>query len=238
MVQIIPIPALSDNYIWLIVKGKEVVIVDPGESHPVIHFIDKHQLIPKAILLTHNHQDHTDGVYKLCELYAKLVVFGPSETAKWNHNNLSDGDRFELLGHQFEVLKSAGHTAEHISYLVDSKALFCGDALFSGGCGRVIEGGYQAQFDTLQRFKLLPNDIKVYAGHEYTLANLAFAETVLPANCGLFEQIELAQIKRQKQIPTLPTTIGIELHINPFLQASTLEEFTLLRKQKDDFKAF
>lgn len=235
MLQISPIPALSDNYIWLIREGDEVIIVDPSEANHVKEILAKYHLQPKAILLTHNHQDHTGGVYDLCDNYTDLVVFGPCETMPFNHQTVYDGDRFSLLGHQFEVIKSAGHTAEHISYLMDMEYLFCGDSLFSGGCGRVFTGDYQAQFETLQRFKSLPDIVQIYAGHEYTLSNLKFAETVLPESCGVLELIEVAQMKREQNRPTLPSTIAVEMQINPFLRAKNLEEFILLRQQKDQF---
>lgn len=235
MLHIIPLAALSDNYIWLIVDGYEAVIVDPAEDQKVIDFLTPSNITPKAILLTHDHHDHTGGVAKLCNFYTNLSVYGPHETARFNHYNCQDGQRFELLGHQFEVINSAGHTAGHISYLMDMTHLFCGDSLFSGGCGRVFTGDYAAQFETLQRFKKLPDCVNVYAGHEYTCSNLKFAESVLAPSCALFEQIEVAQMKRSQNKPTLPTTIGVEMQINPFLQAETQEEFTALRKQKDAF---
>lgn len=235
MLQISPIPALADNYIWLIQEGDDAIIVDPAEDQSVLDVLAKNQLKPTAILLTHNHADHTDGVAGILAVYPDLPVYGSAEVSEFACHIVQHGDRFELLGHQFEVIHSAGHTAQHISYLMDWAHLFCGDSLFSGGCGRVFTGDYQAQFDTLQRFKALPNSVQVYAGHEYTVSNLRFAEAVLPPDCGLFEQSELAQIKRAQNCPTLPTTIGIEMQINPFLRAQTVEEFTALRKQKDTF---
>lgn len=235
MLQISPIPALADNYIWLIQEDDEVIIVDPAEEQKVLDVLAKKQLKPTAILLTHNHADHTDGVAGILAVYPHLPVYGSAEVSEFASYIVQHGDRFELLGHQFEVIHSAGHTAQHISYLMDWVHLFCGDSLFSGGCGRVFTGDYQAQFDTLQRFKALPNSVQIYAGHEYTVSNLRFAEAVLPPDCGLFEQSELAQIKRAQNRPTLPTMIGIEMQINPFLRAQTVEEFTALRKQKDTF---
>lgn len=233
--RIIPLPALADNYIWLIQTDDQVIVVDPSEDQPVLTFLVKNRLKPTAILLTHNHNDHTAGVAGIIQHYPSLPVFGPSEVAQFANRLVQDGDRFVLNGHCFEVIKSAGHTAEHISYLVDSEHLFCGDALFSGGCGRVADGNYQAQFETLQRFKSLPNCVQIYAGHEYTVSNLKFAETVLPESCAFAEYQELAAIKRSQKRPTLPSSIGIELQINPFLQAETLADFIRLRQQKDHF---
>lgn len=235
MLHIFPIPALSDNYIWLIQKGDKAIIIDPAEDQKVLDWLQREHLSPVAILLTHNHADHTDGVEGIKWAYPDLPVYGSVEVAEFADHIVQDDDRFELLGHQFVVIKSAGHTAEHISYLMDMAHLFCGDSLFSGGCGRVFTGGYQAQFEALQRFKQLPDSVKVYAGHEYTLTNLKFAETVLPPSCAFFEHQELAQMKREQGKPTLPSTIGIEMQINPFLQAESLDEFIRLRKLRDNF---
>lgn len=235
MLHIFPIPALSDNYIWIIRQGNEAVIIDPADEQSVIAVLERHQLTPIAILLTHNHRDHTDGVAGLCQIYTNLTVIGPNETAAFNHQTVQHGERFLLLGHQFEVINSAGHTAGHISYLMDMTHLFCGDSLFSAGCGRVFTGDYAAQFETLQRFKALPDMVKVYAGHEYTVSNLKFAEAVLAPSCALFEHLELAQLKRNENRPTLPSSIGIEMQINPFLKAETLDEFIALRQHKDRF---
>lgn len=233
--QIISIPALGDNYIWLIRKDNKAIIIDPAEDQKVLDYLKLHDLTPVAILLTHNHADHTDGVAGIKAVYQNLTIFGSIEVAEFANQIVKDGDRFSLLDLNFEVIKSAGHTAEHISYLMDMEHLFCGDAMFSAGCGRVFTGDYQAQFDALQRFKKLPDIVQVYAGHEYTLTNLRFAETVLPPSCGFFEHQELAQMKREQGKPTLPTSIGVELQINPFLRAETLEEFISLRKQRDNF---
>lgn len=235
MLQISPIPALADNYIWLIQEDDEVIIVDPAEEQKVLDVLAKKQLKPTAILLTHNHADHTNGVAGIVAVYPDLPIYGSVEVAQFVNQIVRHGDRFSLLGHQFQVILSAGHTAQHISYLMDWEHLFCGDSLFSGGCGRVFTGDYQAQFETLQRFNALPDIVKIYAGHEYTVSNLKFAEAVLPPSCGLFEQSELAQMKRAQNRPTLPSTMGIEREINPFLRAQSVEEFTALRKQKDTF---
>lgn len=235
MFQVVSIPALSDNYIWIIPENQQAIIIDPAEDQKVLDYLGSQDLNPVAILLTHNHADHTDGVAGIKAVYPNLPVYGSSEVAEFANHIVADGDRFELLGHRFEVIKSAGHTAEHISYLMDLEHLFCGDSLFSAGCGRVFTGDYQAQYDALQRFKKLPDIVQVYAGHEYTLTNLRFAETVLPPSCGLFEHQELAQMKREQGKPTLPTTIGVEMQINPFLRAESLDEFIRLRTLRDNF---
>lgn len=235
MLAITPIPALKDNYIWAICQGKDLIIVDPAESSPVLDFIAKNSLNLTAILLTHNHADHTDGVPDLVKQYPTITVYGPQEVSQFTSHIVHAEDRLSLFGYDVRVIESAGHTSGHISYLFGNDYLFCGDALFSGGCGRVFTGDYQAQFEALQRFKALPNFVEVFPAHEYTLSNLAFAETVLPPSCAFFEYQELAALRRQQNRPTLPTTIGRERVINPFMQAVSLDEFIALRQKKDTF---
>ncbi|MGX2973645.1 hydroxyacylglutathione hydrolase [Ursidibacter arcticus] len=235
MLKIIPIPALSDNYIWLIQHQNEVVIVDPSEAKKVLDYLAKNQLNPTAILLTHHHRDHTDGVPELLSHYPSLEVYGSSEVSELVTRLVEPEEHFSLWEYEVRVIESAGHTEKHISYLVGNRWLFCGDALFSGGCGRVFTGNYQAQFDTLQRFNALPDWVEVYAGHEYTQSNLKFAQAVMSDSCMLFEYQERADILRSHHKPTLPTTIGIEKQINPFLKAENVEKFIQLRQQKDNF---
>lgn len=233
MLQITPIPALDDNYIWLIAEQDEAVIVDPAESEKVLDFLAKNSLKPTAIWLTHHHADHTAGVEEIKKAYPNLPVFGSVEVSELADHLVHGGDEFEWRGKTVKVIDSAGHTEKHISYLLASEHLFCGDALFYGGCGRVFTGDYQAQFDTLQRFNALSDFVKIYCGHEYTVSNLIFAEKVLPASCMLIEHLELAAMKRAQNRPTLPSSIGVEKQINPFLRAKSVEEFTVLRQQKD-----
>ncbi|MDD0823718.1 hydroxyacylglutathione hydrolase [Mannheimia sp. AT1] len=235
MLAITPIPALSDNYIWAIVKDKDLIIVDPSESQPVLDFIAKNSLNLTACLLTHNHHDHTDGLPDILKAYPNLTVYGPEEVAQFATKIVKPEQHFELFGYDVRVIESAGHTEQHISYLFGFDYLFCGDSLFSAGCGRTFTGNYQAQFDALQRFKALPNSVKVYAAHEYTQSNLKFAQAVLPESCALSEYQEYVDILRSQNKPTLPSTIGQEMQINPFMQAVDLAEFITLRQQKDNF---
>ncbi|MDH2998713.1 hydroxyacylglutathione hydrolase [Pasteurellaceae bacterium LFhippo2] len=235
MLQITPIPALSDNYIWLLQQNQQAIIVDPAESQPVLDFLAKHHLNPTAILLTHNHNDHTDGVPGIVAQYPELAVYGPTEVAQFANHIVKDDDEFELLGLSVRVIKSAGHTAEHVSYLVKSEHLFCGDSLFSGGCGRTFTGDYSAQFAALLYFSQLEDFVMVYPAHEYTQSNLKFAAAVMEPNCMLAEYQERADILRAQGRPTLPTNIGVEKQINPFMQVKTLVDFIQLRQQKDDF---
>lgn len=230
-----PIKAFSDNYIWMIEEGTEAVVVDPGEAEGVMDYLKEQQLNLTAILLTHNHEDHIGGVKEILAKYSDTPVYGPEETVPLADRIVQEGESFKLLGQTFQVIKTGGHTKGHISFLMGEKALFCGDALFSAGCGRVFTGDYQAQYDALQKFKRLDDEIKVYAAHEYTQTNLRFAHSVQPSNKAVSEALNQVNDLRAKEEPTLPSTIGREKKINLFLQAETVEDFVALRKARDDF---
>lgn len=230
-----PIKAFSDNYIWMIEEGTEAVVVDPGEAEGVMDYLKEQQLNLTAILLTHNHEDHIGGVKEILAKYSDTPVYGPEETVPLADRIVQEGESFKLLGQHFQVIKTGGHTHGHISFLMGDKALFCGDALFSAGCGRVFTGDYQAQYDALQKFKRLDDEIKVYAAHEYTQTNLRFAHSVQPSNKAVSEALNQVNDLRAKEEPTLPSTIGREKKINLFLQAETVEDFVALRKARDDF---
>lgn len=229
-----PIKAFSDNYIWLVEDNLEAIVIDPGEALAVLDYLKNHSLDLNAILLTHKHDDHIGGVSDILAQYPNTPVYGPKEVGALVDHLVQDGDSFELMGQRFEVYKTAGHTEGHISFLM-GEALFCGDAMFSGGCGRVFTGDYRAQFDALQKFKQLDDAVQIYAGHEYTQTNLRFAQTVQPSNEAIAEALATVDELRAQNLPTLPSTIGKEKDINLFLQAETLEEFTELRKGRDDF---
>lgn len=228
------IKAFSDNYIWVIEEGKEAVVVDPGEAQQVIDYLEEKQLRLNAILLTHHHDDHIGGVSKILAKYPGTKVYGPKETEPLANHIVVEGDSFSLLGHNFHVLKTSGHTDGHISFLT-KEALFCGDALFSGGCGRVFTKDYQAQYDALQKFKQLDDKVKVYAAHEYTQTNLRFAHAMQPSNLSISKALAEVNDLRAKGQPTLPTTIGREKKINLFLQAEKVEDFKELRQARDVF---
>ncbi|MER1953951.1 MAG: hydroxyacylglutathione hydrolase [Desemzia incerta] len=229
-----PIKALSDNYIWIIEEGKEAVVVDPGEAKGVLDYLKEQQLDLTTILLTHNHDDHIGGVEEILEHYPNVAVYGPEETKPLADHILQEGDTFELMGQDVQVFKTAGHTLGHISFLMGNQ-LFCGDALFSAGCGRVFTGDYQAQYEALQKFKGLNDEVKVYAAHEYTQTNLRFAQSMEPSNTEIAEALNQVQELRAEDVPTLPSTIKQEKKINLFLKAETLEDFTTLRKARDAF---
>lgn len=235
MLKVIPVPTLKDNYTWLIQQGSDAAIVDAGEAEPILDYLAKNSLNLTACLITHNHWDHTDGLNEILAQHPNIKIYGASNVSQWANVIVKDHSQFELFGKSVEVLESAGHIEQHLSFLVDNAFLFCGDELFSAGCGRTFTGNYAAHFEILQRFKQLANSVKVCAGHEYTKSNLKFALSLTPLSCTLSEYDERADILLARKSPTLPTTIGEEKQINPFLQAENVEEFTRLRKLKDQF---
>lgn len=224
------IKAFDDNYIWTIEKDDKIIVFDPGEASPVINYLKDKNL--DYILLTHKHSDHVGGVAELKNKYGSKV-YGPIETKEYNNVNLKDGDEFELLGENFKVILTGGHTKGHISYLMGDN-LFCGDALFLAGCGRVFTKNYKASYDGLRRLKKLDDNTKVYAAHEYSLNNLKFAKSVI-SNEDLDKEYEEVKNLRKEDKITLPSTIGIEKKINPFFIAKDLDEFIDFRNKKDNF---
>lgn len=228
------VKAFSDNYIWIIEEGTEAVVVDPGEAEQVMDYLEEKQLQLNSILLTHNHDDHIGGVQQISEKYPEASIYGPKETEDMADHIVKDGDYFSLLGQNFQVLKTGGHTHGHISFLME-KTLFCGDALFSAGCGRVFTKDYQAQYEALQKFKQLEDEVQVYAAHEYTQTNLRFAHSLQQSNIAISEALNQVNEMRANGKPTLPTTIGREKKINLFLQAEKMEDFKELRKARDKF---
>ena len=224
------IKAFNDNYIWTIEKDGKTLVVDPGDAGPVIDYLKDKKL--DYILLTHKHMDHVGGVKELKNKYG-AKVYGPLETKEYNDIILKDGDEFELLGENFKVILTAGHTEKHISYLMGDK-LFCGDALFLAGCGRVFTKDYKKAYEGLNKLKNLDDDTYVYPAHEYSLANLKFARSVI-SNDDLDREFERVKKLREEEKITLPSTIVKEKKINPFFLARDLDEFTQFRNKKDNF---
>ena len=222
MLDVRPIPAFQDNYIWMIHGARDprrVAVVDPGDAMPVLSALAEQDLRLEAILATHHHADHVGGVAKLVAA-TRAAVFGPGrERMPVDVTRLAAGDRARLggLGLEFGVLDVPGHTAGHIAY-VGHGALFCGDTLFSAGCGRLFEGTPEQMLASLDAFAGLPDDTLVYCGHEYTQANLRFATAVESGNSDIMEYVERATALRAEGRPTLPSTIGLEKRVNPFLR--------------------
>ena len=218
--QIIPIPAFRDNYIWLLRSGSRAAVVDPGDAAPVLRHLADEGLSLAAILITHHHPDHVGGLPELLA-QAPVPVFGPArESIAGIDHPVGEGDRVALaeLGVEFRVLDIPGHTAGHVGYY-GGGALFCGDTLFAAGCGRLFEGTPAQMFASLQKLAALPGDTRVYCTHEYTLSNLAFAAAVEPDNPAVTERIAASQALRADQRPTVPFLLAGEMLTNPFLRS-------------------
>ena len=219
----LPLPAFDDNYIWMLHDGHQALVVDPGDEAPVLQALQTHGLQLKAILVTHHHVDHIGGVDEL-RAATGATVYGPAgEEMPEPLQRLDDGDSIDLLGVHFTVLNVPGHTAGHIAWYcsdVDGQPLlFCGDTLFSGGCGRIFEGTPAQMLASLDRLAALPGNTRVCCAHEYTLSNLRFARAVEPDNAALRDYTHACEERRARQQPTLPSTIAVERDINPFLRS-------------------
>ncbi len=251
MLTVSNIPALKDNYIWVIKDQKnKCFIVDPGDEIPVLNFIKNENLELEGILLTHHHHDHTDGVEALTKAFPELTVFGPNtERFPWVTHPLKHLDNIMILECEFSVYEVPGHTVDHIVYF-NNTMLFCGDTLFSGGCGRIFEGTHEQMHNSLNLIANLPDNTDVFCAHEYTQANLKFAQIVEPNNLTLREYVAQLVTDEKVNFCSLPTTIAREKAINPFLRTSEpsvkaavhmlangsdLETFAALRDWKDRF---
>jgi hydroxyacylglutathione hydrolase len=221
MLEIVPLPAFRDNYIWTLRDGGHAAVVDPGEAGPVQDYLAREGLELAAILATHHHPDHVGGIAELVAA-KKVPVFGPKgEPIPALTHPVGQDDHVEIpgIGAQFSVLEIPGHTRAHVAYY-GLASLFCGDTLFACGCGRVFEGTPAQMLASLQKLAALPDDTRVYCGHEYTLANIRFARTVDPQNPALAEREARAQALRAAGRPTLPSTLGEERATNPFLRCA------------------
>ena len=208
--------------IWLLHNGKQALVVDPGDAAPVLAALQAHGLQLQAILVTHHHADHVGGVDKLRSATG-ATVYGPAyETLPEPVIRVDASTELQLLGLNWRVLEVPGHTAGHIAWYCEpagqAPILFCGDTLFSGGCGRLFEGTPEQMHASLQQLAQLPGHTRVACAHEYTLSNLKFACTVEPSNADLLQYRAHCEALRQQQLPTLPSTLAQELAINPFLR--------------------
>lgn len=218
------LPAFSDNYIWMLHDGANALVVDPGDATPVVAALDAQGLTLSAILVTHHHPDHIGGVDAL-RPRLKGPVWGPArEAIPAPFTPLADGDTIDVLGLRFRVIDVPGHTAGHIAYVQcdvsagDTPLLFCGDTLFSAGCGRLFEGTPMQMLSSLDRLNALPGGTRVCCTHEYTLSNLRFAAGVEPGNTAIATHAAHCRDLRAAGRPTLPSSLDVERQINPFLR--------------------
>jgi len=219
--EVVPVTAFKDNYVWTMRNATHAAVVDPGEARPVLEYLVREKLELAAILATHHHADHVGGIRELLEV-RKIAVYGPrNEPIPTLTHPVSEGDTVTIpeLGASFSVLDIPGHTRAHIAYY-GAGSLFCGDTLFACGCGRVFEGTPQQMYASLEKLRALPDDTKVYCGHEYTLANIGFAKGVEPGNRALAAREERDRRLREAGKPTLPSRLGEEKATNPFLRCT------------------
>ena len=234
------IPCLQDNYSYLIIDkiNNTACVVDPSEAKPIINFVEKENINLKYILNTHHHYDHIGGNKDLKKKYNSVVIGYKDDASRipgidilLNNNQIWKADNFEA-----KIMHIPGHTTGHISFhFFKEKLIFTGDTLFSLGCGKIFEGTYQDMFDSLNQIKKLPQDTKIYCGHEYTLQNSKFCIKHDPENLNLKNKIVEIKKKLENNIPTIPSTLKEENECNIFLRAKDVESFSKLRDLKDNF---
>lgn len=238
--QVVPLLALKDNYIFFLHKSSEklTAVVDPGESKPVLNHLKRENLSLNFILITHHHWDHTDGIQEIKQATgAKVIAFeGDKHRIAAVDIPVHEGSNPAFGNSKIKVLEIPGHTTGHIAYYFeDEKFLFCGDTLFSLGCGRIFEGTFEQMHESLRRLAVLPLETKIFCGHEYTEKNTEFALSIDPQNSELLSFQEKIKDLRKKNQPTLPSTLETELRLNPFLRAKTIEDFKSIRLLRNKF---
>lgn len=232
------IPILQDNYCYLLTSGEDVVVIDPGDSIPVLKILDERGMRATKILITHHHGDHTAGIAHIKKEHG-CAVFGPAKEADKISGLdilLREGDPVSVGDEAGYIIETAGHTTGHITYhFPQSKLLFAGDTLFSLGCGRLFEGTPEDMFASLEKLSSLPDETQLYCGHEYTLSNALFLLSIAPDHAGLKNKLIDIEQKRAGNMPTLPVALSEEKQLNLFLQCETAEAFAALRRLKDQF---
>lgn len=238
------LPALSDNYIYVLRNHIKdfTAVIDPGDAEVVINFLKEKGWSLDVILNTHHHGDHTAGNAALVELYKAQLVAPKGETESGKIKDVdvtvSEGEAFDLAGEPVEIIETPGHTDGPVCfYLPMSRALFAGDTMFSLGCGRLFEGTAEQMYDSFQKLKTLPDETKLYCGHEYTQANGEFALSVFPEIEALHLRMQMVKALMRKGEPSVPVTLGLEKQTNPFCLAEDVKQFALYRKMKDNFSA-
>jgi hydroxyacylglutathione hydrolase len=233
MLNIKPIRALSDNYIWMLQKtnSNQVVLVDPGDEKIIIKFLEKESLQPVAVLITHQHYDHTGGVAEIVQKYPQVKIISPNTTisrpplsidlpvTEYITQSVTDGSTVDIkeLDLHFDVITIPGHTLDHVAYFGEG-ILFCGDTIFGCGCGKLFSGTAKQMSDSMSRLSKYPPETKVYCAHEYTVDSIGFAKWVEPDNKDIIKRDEVDMAKQEKGMPTIPSTLEIELKTNPFMR--------------------
>ena len=224
MINIKPLKAFTDNYIWLLETNEEVSVVDPGDAKPVLDYLSKTNKNLKDIFITHHHFDHTAGVPEL-ENIISGSIYGPKDSYELIKVKVTQGDTLSSLGIKFEIIEVPGHTLDHIAFFSEEyNILFCGDTLFAGGCGRVFEGTFDQMFESLNKLKQLPESTQIYCGHEYTKSNLLFSIEVEPENNDLIMRNTKIENLLLENGSSLPSSIELEKKTNPFLRCDVLSD--------------
>lgn len=253
--ELVALPAFADNYIWMLHDGRQALVVDPGDATPVEHALQSQGLELTGILVTHHHGDHVGGLEALRRQLQGPVWAPAGEAIPGDCIGVREGDQLHWAGVRFDVLDVPGHTAGHIAYFArghrPAPLLFCGDTLFSAGCGRLFEGTAEQMHASLAKLAALPDDTLVCCAHEYTLSNLRFAQAVEPANADVTAHLAHCQALRERSEPTLPSTLALEKRINPFLRVDQpgvrrsvppevgtdpVSVFAALRRWKNEFR--
>ena len=234
------IPCLQDNYSYLIIdeNNNSACVVDPGEAKPIVDYLKNKNIKLKYILNTHHHFDHIGGNEYLKKKFGSIVVGFKKDINRIPEIDvlLEDNQIWKAENFEAKIIHIPGHTSGHICFhFFQDKLVFTGDTLFSLGCGRIFEGTYKEMFESLNKIKSLPEETKVYCGHEYTLSNLKFCIKYNPENRNLKKKAENIKKKIDNGLPTIPSTIKDELECNIFLRANDLESFSKLRDLKDNF---
>ena len=234
------IPCLQDNYTYLVIdeQNNTACVIDPSEANPVIKYLEKNKIKLKFILNTHHHYDHVGGNQKLKEKYGASIIGYKEDKERIPGIDIFVDDQETWIHENFEakVIHVPGHTLGHICfYFTKEESIFTGDTLFSLGCGRIFEGTYSQMFDSLMRLKKLPQNTKIFCGHEYTKQNSNFCIIHDKNNKNLKVKINDVEIKLKKGLPTVPSTIKDELECNIFLRSDNIETFSKLRDLKDNF---
>jgi hydroxyacylglutathione hydrolase len=241
MLEIVPVPVLTDNYVWLVhdAESDETVAVDPSVADPVLAEAEARGWRITQVWNTHWHPDHTGGNDSIRDSTG-CTITGPGEAERISRMDriVAGGDRARIGGIEAELIDIPAHTAGHVAFHLPAAAtVFTGDTLFAMGCGKLFEGDAAQMYDNLRRLAALPPETRVYCGHEYTLANGVFALTVEPDNEALIRRVEEVRAARGRGEVTLPTTIALELATNPFMRASSAAELAERRRAKDNFRS-